>query len=383
MKKSITIITLLSFVFCLAQDKKKLTDEEKFTKYIKENTQFFLFNGENPTGDGWKTLDNLFSANQFVGWGEYHNSALFSNLTTYALETASKNDFKNWCVETSPFVASELMRISKSKNPTDTIVSIYKKGYPKIGSFPFFSTKDDAKMLITANKNKMKIWGIDQEFQMAFPYCIDKVYTSQTLKIREENKAIYDSLKAKWWSPEDVNLDKLKNNISQKKLQNVLDEIKTSTKIYSSPSYTMNTLRATLMKKNFYNYYDNSQSKNEKVFFKMGANHLAKGINLDTRQYDIGNSVFELSQRLKTNYTNVLFIVRYYMEDGKVIDENDSNKPEYSRAFMKLYEKEKWIVVDVRPFRKLLSTYDNSLTIDTYETIEKYDFVVLSPEILE
>ena len=111
---------------------------------------------------------------------------MFSNLTTYALETASKNGFKNWCIETSPFVASELMRISKSKNPIDTIVSIYKKGYPKIGSFPFFSTKDDAKMLITANKTKMKIWGIDQEFQMAFPYCIDKVYNAQSLKIREE-----------------------------------------------------------------------------------------------------------------------------------------------------------------------------------------------------
>ena len=380
-------IIFLSVIFCIlitnGQDKKNLSDEEKLTKYIIDNKQSFTFTGQNPIGNGWKSLENQFSENQFVGWGEYHNSALFSNLTTFALESASKNGFKNWCVETSPFVASELMRISKSKNPTDSIVSIYQKGYPKIGSFPFFSTKDDAKMLISVNKNKMSIWGIDQEFQMAFPYCIDMVYNSQKLKIRQENKVVYDSLKAKWWSPENSDLEKLKNNIPQQKFKDVLEEIKISTEIYSSPSYTMNNLRTILMKKNFYNYYDNTLSKNEKVFFKMGANHIAKGINLQTHQYDIGNSVFELSQRLKTNYTNVLFIVRYYIEDGKVVDENESNKPEYPKTFMQLYEKDKWIVVDLRPIRKMLKIYDKTLSMDTYETIEKYDFVVISPEILE
>ena len=214
---------------------------------------------------------------------------------------------------------------------------------------------------------------------MAFPYCIDKIYNAQSNKIKEKYKYVNDSLKAKWWNPEMLLLDSLKNAIPQEKYKIALDDIKISKEIYYEDDAQM---RATLMKKNFFAYYDKLKNNNEKVFFKMGNNHLARGMNFETQLYDNGNAVFELSQRNKTNFSNVYFIVRYSMDGEKVIDDMEGTKHENPTVFSKLYHKEKWVLVDVRTLRRLVRN-DNSLTIDAYKLVEKYDFVLISPEILK
>lgn len=379
MKINLIIAILLASVFSYGQTKPKLSDEEKFNKCVLENTNYFTFDGQKPIGKGWTILENLFADNQFVAWGEFHNSPVLSKLTSFALESAYKNGYKTWCIETSPFIATELMRIGKTKNPVDTIIDINAKGIQPYGSIPFFSTKEDAQMLVTANKLNYTIWGIDQEFQMAFPYCIDKIYYAQSNKIKEKYKSVKDSLKAKWWNPETLLLDSLKNAIPQEKFKIALDDIKISKEIYQEDDAQV---RATLMKKNFFTYYDNLKTKNEKVFFKMGNNHLARGMNFETQLYDIGNAVFELSQRNKTSFANVYLMVRYSLDGDKIIDDVEGDKHENPKVFSKLYDKEKWVLVDVRPLRRRMRN-DNTLTIDTYKVIEKYDFVLISPEILK
>lgn len=378
MKKSLFIIALLISNLSFGQEKKKTTDEEKLAKCILENTNYFTFNGQEPNGKGWNILENLFADNQFVAWGEYHNSPLLSQLTNYALESASKYGYKTWCVETSPFAASELMRIAKYKNPLDTIFEIAKVR-PDFLTFPFFQTKEDIGMLTRANELGYSIWGIDQEFQTAFPYCLDKVYQAQSKNTKERFKAVYDSLQAKWWNPEANLLDSLRNGIKQPNLKRVLDDIKISKDIYY---YSDNQSRADLMKTNFYNYYDGLKTKNEKVFFKMGSNHLAKGMNLETNLYDIGNAVYELAQRNKTNFSNVYLMVRYTEENGVITDDLEETNNQNPKVFSKLYDKDRWVLVDLRTLR-LRMRYDNSLTSDTYKIIEKYDYVLVSPEILK
>jgi hypothetical protein len=379
MKIFVFATLLLIAPFGYGQKKLKLSDDEQFKLYVSANTTSFTFDGQEPVGRGWTILDSLFAENQFVCWGEYHNSPIVSKLTTYALEGASKYGFKTWCVETSPFIASELMRFSKMSSPFDAILNI-SKDHPNNATIPFFTTKEDAEMLSTSNKLNYKIWGVDQEFQMAFPYCIERAYNTQSKDIQKKYKTVVDSLKARWWMPDEDLLDSLKKGISQRNLQAALDDIKVSEVIYSNPSYKGNNLRATLMKKNFYNYFDNLKSLNEKVFFKMGANHLAKGINLETHQHDIGNSLFELTQRTGTKFANVFLIPRYSEEDGKIIDEMDNPNKDYSKELLNLYDKEKWIVLDLRPLRYKIK-YDQTLTTETYQTIEKYDFVAISPEV--
>ena len=378
MKKGLFIATLLIFDIAFGQEKRKTTDQEKLTKCILENTSYFTFNGQKPDGKGWDILENLFANNQFVAWGEYHNSSVLSQLTNYALESASKYGYKTWCVEISPFAASELTRIAGYKHPLDTILKIAKER-PDFITFPFFQTKEDIGMLTTANKFGYTIWGIDQEFQTAFPYCLDKVYRMQPKNTRERFKTVYDSLQAKWWNPDADLLDSLKKGIKQPNLKSVLDDIKISKDIYY---YSDNQGRADLMKTNFYNYYDGLKTKNEKVFFKMGSNHLAKGMNLETNLYDLGNAIYELAKRNKTNFSNVYFMVRYTEENGILTDDLQETNNQNPKVFSKLYDKDRWVLVDLRSLR-LRMRYDTSLTSDTYKIIEKYDYVLVSPEILK
>ena len=383
MNKIFIIAIILTSTLSYAQTKPKLSDEEKFNKCVLENTSYFTFDGQKPNGNGWTILENLFAENQFVAWGEFHNSPVLSKLTSYALVSASKYGYKTWCVETSPFVAMELMRIAKTKNPFDTLLSI-SKDHPNNSTFPFFKTKEDVEMIETATRLNYSIWGIDQEFQMTFPYCIDKVYNAQPGKLKIQYRAVYDSLLSKWWMPDSKLLDSLKNAIKQPLYKDVLEGIKTSEKIYQGNeySYSDNMLRAAVMKQNFFKHYDNLTSKNEKVFLKMGNNHLGRGMNFETQIYDIGNAVFELSQRNKTNFANVYCMVRYSMDGDKMIDDLTEEKNENPRVFSKLYSKDKWVLVDVRSVRLRLRN-DNTLTNDTYKVIEKYDFVLISPEILK
>ncbi len=376
MKKLTLVVALFGTLISSAQKGKPIPDSAKFNKYVAEKMMSFHFTGQQPVGTGWDILEKHFADNQFVAWGEYHNSPLLSRLAGYALAKASRYGFKTWCIETSPFVAAELTRIGKSKAPADTIAEI-SKGKGVYGTFPFFKTREDAEMLVTASRYHYNIWGIDQEYQMAFSYCLEKVYQAQPAKIKASYKGVYDSLVARWWMPEVRLLDSLKKAISQPVLKKVLDDITLSRTIYYEDDAL---LRATLMKNNFYNYYDHSPARNEKVFFKMGANHLAKGLNLMTHLYDMGNAAFELSQRNKTNFTNVFFVNRFTTEKGKVIDDLASEENEYPREFLKLYDSEKWMVVDVRPLRNRLRA-DKTLTEDTYQIIYKYDFIVVSPEV--
>lgn len=376
MRKFLLLAIIFATQLIFGQSKKPLADSVKFNNYVKENSDSFVFNGQQPTGKGWDILEHLFAENQFVAWGEYHNSALFSQLTNYALQSASRNGFRNWCVEVSPFAAAELKRISKSKSPLDSINSI-SKDHPDYGTFPFFKTKEDVDMLMVAEKYQFDIWGIDQEFQMAFPYCIERAYKAQTPKIQKSYKAVKDSLLAKWWMPNVKLLDSLKKDTHQKDLKMALEDVKISRTIYKNSD---NLMRANLMKKNFYTYYDSSKPENRKVFFKMGANHLAKGLNLMTHLYDMGNAAYELAQRNQTGFANVYFINRFYTENGKIMDDLKSDENEYPKEFLKLYDKNKWIVLDMRKLRGRFSN-DKTLTEDTFQIIDKYDFIVVSPEV--
>lgn len=373
------LLPMLLFVsfYCSAQPRQQLSDQDKLNKCITTNTKYFTFEDGYPDGNAWDTLTSLFAKNDFVAWGEYHNSALLSRLTAFAMTAASKQGYKTLCVETSPFVARELMRISRTTNPSDTLEKIFKEGYPGIGTLPFFHTKEDALILRAADQLKYDLWGIDQEFQMAFSYGIKKVYDAQSPKKRMRFKPVLDSLLAKWWYPDTHLIDSLKNAIHPKNLRSILNDIKISKEIYR---YNDNEGRALLMKRNFFRYYD--QSENRKVFFKMGSNHLAKGINLQTNVYDIGNAVYELSQRSGKSFTNVYIMVRYTTEKGKLIDDFYNEQNENPKVFSQLYDKSRWVLIDIRPLRTRLN-YDNSLDRDAYAVIEKYDYVLVSPEVMQ
>jgi hypothetical protein len=244
-------------------------------------------------------------------------------------------------------------------------------------------------MLQTAVKNNISVWGIDQEFQMVFPQHLTRAYNNLSASIKKANKPLFDSIMVKWYFPKTKLLDSLIKLLTNKEDVDRLTQIKLSKAIYASSgddSYASNSDRAALMKTNFYTQLAAYQKLNTnlvKIFFKMGDNHLAKGFNLKTHQLDMGNLAYELAINKGSTYSNVQFVPRFYKnKEGQIIDELQNKETEYSIFFLQQYKKDNWVVIDMRPLRKKLA-FDNTLDKNTYEIIEKYDVIVLSPEITQ
>ena len=271
------------------------------------------------------------------------------------------------------------MKLLKNFNKTYGI-----EGYTAI---PFFSSSEDSVMLQTAITQKMAIWGIDQESQMSFPYHLSKVFNDLSPALKVQNKSLLDSLMKKWYFPKEELLDSLSKLSKDKENMTRLEEVKLSEDIYANygeDKFQMNSDRAKLMKKHFYSYLKTSEKQNsqaQKIFFKMGSNHLAKGFNLETHQLDMGNLAHELAIMKGSSYTNVQFIQRLSKNNkGVVVDEMLQKTSEYSKFFMAHSQKDKWVVIDLKPLRAALK-HDKTLDEVTYEIIEKYDTIILSPEI--
>lgn len=384
MKKIILLsgFILLNMVLSFAQDSTKIS------ALVNQAKLNFDIVGNKPVGKGWDLLANQFASNNFVGWGEYHNSPMISILTNEALKVAAKNKYAIWCVEIGEYAAQDLY-----KTATDKIFYGYMKNFNKTygiegyTAIPFFSSSEDSVMLQTAITQKMAIWGIDQESQMSFPYHLSKVFNDLSLALKVQNKSLLDSLMKKWYFPKEELLDSLSKLSKDKENMTRLEEVKLSEDIYANygeDRFQMNSDRAKLMKKHFYSYLKTSEKQNPqalKIFFKMGSNHLAKGFNLETHQLDMGNLAHELAIMKGSSYTNVQFIQRLSKNNkGVVVDEMLQKTSEYSKFFMAHSQKDKWVVIDLKPLRAALK-HDKTLDEVTYEIIEKYDTIILSPEI--
>ena len=85
-----------------------------------------------------------------------------------------------------------------------------------------------------------------------------------------------------------------------KEEKKILEDLKLTTEIYmynfQKQWYMNNNERAKLMKRNFLNYYNQASSvgKLPKVVFKLGANHVANGLNTNN-VLDISNMISELA----------------------------------------------------------------------------------------
>ena len=386
LKKILLSILLFFTNYINAQDVRTLDS------LVKNATSSFTIKNDKPVGQGWDLLSKQFIDNNFVGWGEYHNSPLISVLAKEALEIAARNKYNVWITETGYYACKDLVNAASSNIFRQKINSFYKtygvEGYTPI---PFFRLAEDSAMLETALKHSINIWGIDQEQQSAFPYLITEVYNNLKPAVKNVNKPLYDSLMKYWYYPKKKDLDSLIKLVSSKEDVDKILEIKLSREIYGNfgeDLFLCNTQRVALMKTHFYkqlNQYEKNIrniKKPVKMFIKMGDSHLTKGFTLTTQQLDMGNLMNELAISKGSHYSNTQFVCRYYKSKGKLHDELTDKVTNYSRYFLKMFNKNEWTVVDLRPLKGKFEN-DKSLDERTYEIIDKYDIIVISPEVNE
>jgi hypothetical protein len=361
---------------------------------INKQKQSFEIVNDKPIGDGWIFLMKQYTENNYVGWGEYHNSPLISLLTTEALKVAAKNNYNAWVVETSPMAASALENFVVDKAAYQKYRKaneVYQgKDFKQFTFTPFFYSSADSIMLLAAVNNNIKLWGLDHENQLSFHLYVNEAYNNLSKADQVKCKSAYDSAMKYWYMPQPEDVDAIMALSKNKKDIENLAEVKKAVDIYTKHErrktiYQSLVNRTDLLKQHYYNYlkaYQAKNKKNPKVFLKMGDNHLAKGINMEKQQYDVGNMIYELSKMEGVHFTNIEFVPRMSKDnEGKVVDELADPNTAYSHFFLKYYHPKKWVVIDLRPLRDFITRTDGTIDENAYDTIKKYDVMVLSPEI--
>ncbi len=359
----------------------------------KDKLSFDIVN-DKPTGDGWNFLMKQYAENNYVSWGEYHNSPLISLLTTEALAVAAKNNYNAWAVEISPMAAAALENFVVDKvayQKYRKANEVYQgKDFKQFTFTPFFYTTADSLMLLAAANNKIKLWGLDHEYQLSFHLYLNEAYKNLSKPNQLKCKAAYDTAMKYWYMPEPEDIDAIMNLSKNKRDIENLQEVKKAVAIYTKRErrktrYQSLVDRTDLLKQHYYTYlkaFQKKYKKNPKVFLKMGDNHLAKGINMEKQQYDVGNMIYELSKMEGVNFINIEFVPRMSKDnEGKVIDELADPNTAYSHFFLKYYDPKKWIVIDLRPMRAFLTRTDGTIDENGYDVIRKYDVMALSPEV--
>ena len=274
---------------------------------IKENTYVVNSFNEDKIQD---FLEKKIENSQFIMLGEQHGIKEISEIANTIYNSAYQFGYNTLCIETSPFAAKTLDTLIKTQSNIEySLKKLYEK-YPV--SIPFYNNKSDIQLFTNIASKKGELWGIDQvfmvEFRLVFDYLVNK---NKNKKLKEavipllkesiigyniavKNKDFTAPFIFKYTDELHERLLSLTTTSYERKLLENLMETK---KIYSynfqKQYYMNNNERARLMKQNFITYYTNTEKK-PKVIFKLGANHVAKGLSA-TNVFDISNLVSELA----------------------------------------------------------------------------------------
>ncbi len=258
-------------------------------------------------------LKNKIEGSQFIMLGEQHGIKEVGEITNELYNIGLEYGYNTLCIETDPIAAKTIETIfSKSKNPKKALSELYQE-YPY--TIPFYNNRNDIKLFENIINHKGKIWGIDQvfmvEFRLIFDYLLKNTSNKQLKKAIEplliEAKNNYKTAveEKNYMAPY---IFKYSDELHKELLalchteeeKAILISLKATKEIYlhnfQKRYYLNNNERAKLMKNNFLNYYKEAtlNKKTPKVLFKLGANHVKKGLN-NTNVFDISNMISELA----------------------------------------------------------------------------------------
>jgi len=279
----------------------------------------------NSLGDSSLTefIRSIIAPGQFVMVGEQHGLKEIGEITSLIYRIAQPLGYNYLCIETDAVAAYQIEQSAKGKNPTQ-LAKEQDETFPF--SIPFYTNYDDYDLFSQVIQSQGSIWGIDQTFMTQFRLNFDHLErTTSNREFKEELKKLKVSANAAFekameekdfmapfiFQYSDEIHSKLMGLARVEDEKEVLRQLKKTKEIYllnfAKQSYLSSSKRARLMKQNFLNYYNAAikTDKHPKVIFKLGANHVMKGLN-KSNVYDIANFVAELALLNGMNSTHVL-----------------------------------------------------------------------------
>ncbi len=379
--------TLYILLFCTSLSVAQQISKTELSQYSKTFTLDTL--NHQLSGDGYKLLKNEIAINQYFMLGEYHNSSLISKFTQSLFPTFTAANYKVWATEISPTSVVKLNSFLKSNDFYKKITEFNIKYGKNNNPIPFFSLSEDFEMLKSSKLNGFELWGLDQHYFGGFQFVIDDIYNGLDSKTKLLNpNLLQDSRKN--GQEGDKAFVKIFDLSKDKKAQSIKNEMLHSVSIYAHYSernyYENNTVRSKLMKSNFYDYNTSFFKKNKfepKVFFKFGSNHVAKGLS-PLGIADLGDFVNQYAQMENKKSLHVQLCYRYELVKNKMTDLLDAG--EYPKELLEMYDENKWVVLDLRPFQAKLYNLQQmkdakiELSKEMINAIKQFDLLILSPE---
>lgn len=340
-------------------------------------------------------IKNKIENSQFIMLGEQHGIKEVSQLTNLLYNIAYPYGYNTLCIETSPFAANVLDSFS-SKNIEEKLKGLYKK-YPVV--IPFYNNKNDIEIFENLKSNQGKLWGIDQvfmvEFRLIFDHLVNQTKNTQLRNavkplLKEAIEGFDNAVKNKnYMAPfmfkyTDKLHSKLMTLAITKGEKELLKDLKKTKEIYlhnfQKRYYQNNNERAMLMKHNFLKLWNTNlvNKQHPKVLFKLGANHVGKGLN-GTNVFDIANLISELaivnnkkSLHMYVSGINGMQNLGNPFAPVSIIPFDYSNKlPEEIIELLKKHE-DKYIIIDAEKLREQANTFSNTMK----ELILKYDILI-------
>jgi hypothetical protein len=339
------------------------------------------------SGDGFAFLIEEMKVNQNFMLGEYHNSSLVSKFTQSLFPYLEEANYKVWVTEISPTSVRKLNSFLDSKNFTKNINDFTAKYGKNNDVIPFFSSPADFEMLQTSRNNGFELWGLDQHYFGGFQFVMDDIYNGYDAKTKLENPTLLqDAGKPDGDAAFSKLFDLSKNKLSQNIKKEMLESIAIYTDYSAGRYYQNNTERSKLMKTNFYNYYTNylnTKKVEPKAFFKLGSNHISKGLS-PLGILDLGDFINQFTEIKNQKSIHIQLCYRFELDKNVMTDM--LNAGDYPIELLELFKENEWIILDLRPLQariynqQLKKEPKIELSKQMIDCIKQFDVLILSPE---
>ncbi|SEL30625.1 hypothetical protein [Parapedobacter koreensis] len=398
-KYSILLIGIFFFNLSFGQDTLS-------SGLVRAHSRSFVISDNNITGNGWTLIQDAFRSSQFVLLGESHFSPLISQLTKAILDFMPEDGFNHFMIETGPVAVLQLMSLYNANSAQfQSNLFNFLSEYKLTNGFPpseFINMKADVDMYKKAIERNIKIVGLDREYYSSIEYLFDRLaslthndrdkklsqYAKEAL-LRHKSAYINDGSYA--FMTEVSNDQNIKEYLSVmvetgNEANFIIQELSKTFKVYTmyeaKKYFDSEEVRLANIKSNFgisYNSYFLKEKKPMKAFIKIGNVHSGRGLS-PLGHYDIGNTVAELSMMNGNASTHIYAMRRYRYGDNGEVQDFIKNGFEKYEDFIGLSDKEKWIVVDLRPLREAMES--RKLVVPVMEErnlIKNHDLLLLLP----
>ncbi len=287
-----------------------------------QNRQKLNFDGAHFSGPAWETLLAAGRASQFFLLGEEHGIAENPKLAAALFAALAPSGYDHVCVEISPPMAAELDRAARGG-----VGGVRAMFADRNANVAFFGMREEAEWIAAARAavpgSGQAIWGID--YEVGGDRRIIQLLKAKHKPAAAERalEALEAASNASW-----AQYDQTRNpqfifsfagdptlvaavrtawpgvDSESAWMLETLEETLTINQLWvSNQGWASNQRRATFNRSNVRRF--RASAPNSKVFFKMGASHMVRGLS-HTQVLDIGNEMSEDADAIRAKSYHVM-----------------------------------------------------------------------------